>query len=145
MLALIAHSCSLSAGQVGPVTPFFNDTSAPEHENAETLGRALFDGQSFEEWADLFSINTFSVFFTTVAFLGLLDAGSKDVRGWTSSVVNITSVSGILKLAQNHVCIFWLAMHAAHIPTQFAYNAAKAAASQLTKMVPDPMGVAVLC
>jgi len=39
----------------------------------------------------------------TTAFLGLLDKGSRDVEGYTSSVVNITSISGILKIAQRHV------------------------------------------
>ena len=92
-----------SAGQTGPVTSWFEDPKAPQHESAETLGRALFDAQSFEDWGTLYNINAFSVFFATTAFLGLLAKGSEDVPGWTSSVVNITSVSGLVKLAQNHV------------------------------------------
>jgi hypothetical protein len=39
----------------------------------------------------------------TTAFLGLLDKGSQDFEGYTSSVVNITSISGILKTSQGHV------------------------------------------
>jgi hypothetical protein len=39
----------------------------------------------------------------TTAFLGLLDKGSRDIEGYTSSVVNITSISGILKISQTHV------------------------------------------
>lgn len=39
----------------------------------------------------------------TSAFLGLLDKGSRDIEGYTSSVINITSISGILKIAQRHV------------------------------------------
>jgi hypothetical protein len=39
----------------------------------------------------------------TTAFLGLLDKGSRDVEGYTSSVVNVTSISGILKISQGHV------------------------------------------
>ena len=95
--------CIRSAGQTGPVTPWFEDPNAPQRKDPETLGRALFDAQSFEDWANLYNINAFSVFFATTAFLGLLAKGSEDVPGWTSSVINITSVSGQVKLAQNHV------------------------------------------
>ncbi|OBZ68891.1 Rhamnolipids biosynthesis 3-oxoacyl-[acyl-carrier-protein] reductase [Grifola frondosa] len=113
------HILVNNAGQTGPVSLFFNDMSAPEHKDPETLGCALFENESFESWAGVYSINTFSIFFVTTAFLGLLAAGSADVPGYTSCVVNITSVSGVIKLAQDH----------------FAYNSAKAAASHLTKML----------
>ncbi|KAG5646530.1 hypothetical protein DXG03_003297 [Asterophora parasitica] len=45
--------------------------------------------------------------------------GSKDKAGYTSVVINVTSISGVIKLAQEH----------------FAYNSAKAAASHVTKML----------
>ncbi|KAF5315071.1 hypothetical protein D9619_007292 [Psilocybe cf. subviscida] len=112
------HILVNNAGQVGPYSQFFNDLSAPEHKDAETLGTALFNNESFEGWADLYKINSASIFFVTTAFTGLLAKGSKDVEGHWSSVVNITSMSGVIKLAQNHFC----------------YNSAKAAAAHLTKM-----------
>jgi NAD(P)-dependent dehydrogenase (short-subunit alcohol dehydrogenase family) len=80
-----------------------NDPSAPERKDAATLGQALFDNESFDAWADLYKINTFSIFFVTNAFLGLLDKGSREKEGYTSSIINITSISGITKLAQRHV------------------------------------------
>lgn len=92
-----------SAGQSGPCSMFFNDLSAPQHKDAGTLGRALFENESFEEWNQLYSVNTFSIFFATTAFLGLLAKGSEGGDGYTASVVNITSISGILKVAQDHV------------------------------------------
>jgi NAD(P)-dependent dehydrogenase (short-subunit alcohol dehydrogenase family) len=49
----------------------------------------------------------------------LLDAGSKSSPDFPSSIVNITSVSGVIRLAQNH----------------FAYNTSKAAAGHLTRML----------
>ncbi|KAJ8519006.1 hypothetical protein ONZ45_g3993 [Pleurotus djamor] len=115
------HILVNNAGQVGPTSPFFNDLSAPEHKDAETLGRALFENESFEQWSSLYNINTFSIFFVTTAFVGLLTKGSqeKESEGFTSSVINTTSISGIIKVAQNHFC----------------YNSAKAAASHLTKML----------
>ncbi|KAG6841696.1 hypothetical protein C0991_007966 [Blastosporella zonata] len=113
------HILVNNAGQVGPTSPFFNDLSAPQHKDAETLGTALFENESFSGWADLYTINTFAVFFVTTAFLGLLDKGSNDVAGYSSVVINITSISGVIKVAQDHFC----------------YNSAKAAGSHLTKML----------
>ncbi|KAI0263960.1 short-chain dehydrogenase [Gloeopeniophorella convolvens] len=113
------HILVNNAGVVGPVTPFLNDPQAPENKDAETLGNALFNDDGPEAWSALYTINTFSIYYTTTAFLGLLAKGSQDVAGHTSSVVNITSISGILKIAQRH----------------FAYNSAKAASSHLTKML----------
>ncbi|TFY81141.1 hypothetical protein EWM64_g2872 [Hericium alpestre] len=113
------HILVNNAGAVGPVHLFLNDRQAPEHKDAETLGTALFNNDSFDDWSKLYSINTFSIYYVTTAFLGLLDKGSRDFEGFTSSVVNITSISGLVKLAQDHFC----------------YNSSKAAASHLTKMM----------
>ncbi|PFH53910.1 hypothetical protein AMATHDRAFT_136133 [Amanita thiersii Skay4041] len=113
------HILVNNAGQEGPRSLFLSDASAPQRRDAETLGQALFDNESFEGWADLYSINTFSIFFMTTAFLGLLEQGSKDEPNWSSSVINVTSISGLIKVAQDH----------------FAYNSAKAAASHLTKLL----------
>lgn len=93
----------LSAGQVGPTSPFLTDPSAPELKDAETLGTALFNNETFQQWGDVYTINTFSMFFVTTALLGLLDKGSQDVAGWSSSVINITSISAVIKVAQGHV------------------------------------------
>jgi len=109
----VLHILVNNAGQVGPIT----DTTAPKYQDAETLGNALFN-ESPDAWADLYSVNTFSIFYVTSIFLGLLDKGSRQTPGYTSSVINIASISGITKLAQRH----------------FAYNSAKAAASHLTKL-----------
>jgi NAD(P)-dependent dehydrogenase (short-subunit alcohol dehydrogenase family) len=100
-----------------------NDNSAPERKDASTLGQALFDNESFDSWADLYKINTFSIFFVTTAFLGLLDNGSREKEGYTSSVINITSISGITKLAQRHVC---------DIPPVLPFTELKSASSVIT-------------
>lgn len=92
-----------SAGISGPLTPWFNDSSAPQHKDTETLGRALFDSASYNDWGSLFGINTSALHFVTTAFLGLLAEGSKDEALYTSSVINVTSISGNIKLAQNQV------------------------------------------
>ncbi|KAJ7288521.1 hypothetical protein C8J57DRAFT_1047080 [Mycena rebaudengoi] len=115
------HILVNNAGQVGPTSPFLGNASAPERKDAETLGQALFDNESPSQWADLYTINTFSIFFVTTAFLGLLDKGTRESQtpGFSSSVINITSMSGLIGLAQEH----------------FAYNSAKGAASHLTRLL----------
>ncbi|KAJ4501422.1 short-chain dehydrogenase [Lentinula lateritia] len=114
------HILVNNAGQVGPTSPFLTDPNAPEVKDGESFGSALFK-EDQQGWSDLYSINVFSIFFTTTAFLGLLEKGTKEcqIPGYTSSVINITSISGVIKLAQDHFC----------------YNSAKAAASHLTKML----------
>jgi len=93
----------LSAGQVGQISQFLKDPSAPECATAESLGSALFAHESFEGWSSHFSVNGASIFFVTNAFLGLLAKGGEEVPGYWSSVVNITSISGVIKVAQGHV------------------------------------------
>lgn len=88
---------------MGPRTGWLNDPQAPEHKDPETFGNALFNDDGPDGWADLYKINTFSIYYVTSAFLGLLAKGSADIEGYTSSVINITSISGLVKLAQNHV------------------------------------------
>jgi len=92
-----------------------------EHEDPESLRKALFDdaSASIEEWDDVFRTNTSQLFFMTTAFFPLLTRGSEVEHGYSSTVINITSISGIVKVSQHH----------------FAYNASKAAAIHLTKML----------
>ncbi|KAK0503881.1 short-chain dehydrogenase [Armillaria luteobubalina] len=92
------HILVNNAGQAGLMSLWFNDLTSPQQKDAEALGQALFS-ELEEEWVDVFAIN--------------------DQPGYTSSVINITSISAITKLAQQH----------------FAYNTSKSAASHLTKML----------
>ncbi|KAJ5894137.1 hypothetical protein N7495_005828 [Penicillium taxi] len=92
-----------------------------EHEDPQKLRKSLFEGASadIKEWDNVFRTNTSQLFFMTSAFLPLLSRGSEQEHGWSSTVINITSISGIVKVSQHH----------------FAYNASKAAAIHLTKML----------
>lgn len=91
-----------------------------ERTDPKALQEEFFHNKStVEEWEDVMRTNVTQLFFTTSAFLPLLSKGTEEERGWSSTVINITSISGILKTAQHH----------------FAYNASKAAAIHLTKML----------
>ena len=96
-------------------------TQTTEHDNANDLRKSLFDDPdaTIKDWEDVYRTNVPQLFFMTTAFLPLLKNGSKTHHGWSSTVINISSISGIVKTAQHH----------------FAYNASKAAAIHLTKML----------
>jgi len=108
-----------NAGIPGPKAP-------PEQESAEELKDRLWKGESVEEWQDTMKTDITSLYFTTVAFLPLLQAsiGSESNRGgpmerFGPSVITISSMSGIMRDSQGH----------------FAYNAAKGGAVHLTKLM----------
>lgn len=82
---------------------FFGQPDAPQHKDVETLGQALFDNESMEEWSKLYQINVAAIFFVSTAFMGLLAKGSEDVKDYWSCIINTTSVSGIMSQAQDHV------------------------------------------
>ncbi|KAI5887550.1 NAD(P)-binding protein [Schizophyllum commune H4-8] len=118
-----------NAGQSGPRSMWMSDASAPQNGDAEAFGMGLlaeeqgpFPSGTPEKkgnWADLFAINTLAPFSVTTAFLGLLAKGSERHGAYSASVINVTSMSGTLKLAQNF----------------FAYGASKAATAHLTKIL----------
>merc|ERR1711964_311501 len=91
----------------------------PESENATELKEALFKGESFQEWSDTYNTNVSAVYFTTVAFLPLLQAGRESFGHLSASVIVISSMSGIMRHAQGH----------------FSYNAAKGATVHLSKLM----------
>ncbi|KAJ5782384.1 Short chain dehydrogenase/reductase family [Penicillium paradoxum] len=98
-----------------------SNTQETEPEDPTQLRENLFDDPAvtFDEWDSVFRTNVSQIFFMTTAFLPLLQRGSERERGWSSTVINTTSISGIVKVSQHH----------------FAYNATKAAAIHLTKML----------
>ncbi|KAJ5757663.1 uncharacterized protein N7511_006357 [Penicillium nucicola] len=98
-----------------------NESQETEHEDAGRLRESLFEDSNatFAQWDDVFRTNVSQLFFMTSAFLPLLQKGSEMDHGWSSTVINTTSISGLVKVSQHH----------------FAYNASKAAAIHLTKML----------
>ncbi|KAL1738257.1 hypothetical protein HDZ31DRAFT_86211 [Schizophyllum fasciatum] len=73
---------------------------------------------SFWMCDDLFAVNAYPAFFVTSAFIGLLAKGATEHGAYSASVINVTSMCATVKIALSH----------------FAYSAAKAAASHLTRM-----------
>ena len=98
-----------------------SSTANTEAGDPKKLQQELFQHSSstFDEWEQVFRTNVTQLFFTTTAFLPLLQKGTDLDHGWSSTVINISSISGIVKTAQHH----------------FAYNTSKAASVHLSKML----------
>lgn len=96
-------------------------TMQTEAESAEEMKQNLFDNEksTMEDWTDVYRANVAQIFFMTTSFLPLLEKSSKRFPGWSGTVINVSSISGLVKTAQHH----------------FAYNASKGAAAHLTRML----------
>ncbi|KWU44198.1 short-chain dehydrogenase [Rhodotorula sp. JG-1b] len=115
------HILVNNAGIVGEVTQVGKEASGEE------LRDKFWEGQTYEGWENVFRTNVSSVFFTTAAFLPLLqrytfggDAAGKAIYDkYQTGVITISSISGLLKISQNH----------------FAYNSSKGATIHLNRMM----------
>lgn len=98
-----------------------SNTLTTEASSAEEMKKNLFDNSDshIEDWVDTYRTNVPQCFFMTTAFLPLLQKASDHQHGYSGCVINVCSISGIVKTAQHH----------------FAYNASKAAVIHLTKML----------
>jgi len=92
-----------------------------EAKTAEEMKQNLFDDESstIDDWVNTYRTNVPQLFFMTMAFLPMLQKASEHQHGYSSTVINISSISGIVQSSQHH----------------FGYNASKAAAIHLTKML----------
>lgn len=94
----------------------------PDKSDAQELKDKLWNGESVEEWDNTWRTDVTSVYFTTVAFLPLLQAAVEPkgpLERFGASVITTSSMSGIMRHAQGH----------------FAYNTAKGATVHLTKLM----------
>jgi NAD(P)-dependent dehydrogenase (short-subunit alcohol dehydrogenase family) len=91
----------------------------PDSEDASNLKAKLWENESPEKWNETYNTDVTAVYFSVVAFLPLLQAGTENHGHLAASVIVISSMSGIMRHAQGH----------------FSYNAAKAATAHLSKMM----------
>ncbi|KAF2461417.1 hypothetical protein BDY21DRAFT_368651 [Lineolata rhizophorae] len=91
----------------------------PAHDSANDLKARLWNNETPEAWNQVFNTNVTSVYFTTVAFLPLLQAGTDTHGHLAASVIVISSMSGLMRHAQGH----------------FNYNTAKGATVHLAKLM----------
>jgi NAD(P)-dependent dehydrogenase (short-subunit alcohol dehydrogenase family) len=95
------------------------EKAEPDEENATDLKAKLWNNETFEGWNETYNTDVTSVYFTTVALLPLLQAGTESHGHLSASVIVISSMSGIMRHAQGH----------------FSYNTAKGGTVHLTKLM----------
>ncbi|KAI1821547.1 NAD(P)-binding protein [Xylaria intraflava] len=104
-----------NAGTPGP-------KAEPEATEARDLRAQLWENESVEAWQENYETNVTAMYFTTVAFLPLLQAAMRPkgpLEPFAASVLTISSISGIVRHAQGH----------------FSYNTAKGATIHLTRLM----------
>lgn len=97
----------------------FSSAGQPNMEDAQSISEHFLKSEP-ESWADTFKTNVAGLFYMSMAFLPLLAKGREVTPGYTSSVINVTSISGFMKGSSNG---------------QFAYAASKAAATHVSRML----------
>lgn len=88
-------------------------------DDAESISQHFLKSEP-ESWADTFRTNVGSIFWMSMTFLPLLAKGKDVTPGYTSQVINVSSISGYMKGSSNG---------------QFAYASSKAAATHLGRML----------
>jgi NAD(P)-dependent dehydrogenase (short-subunit alcohol dehydrogenase family) len=97
----------------------FSANGQPDMKSAEAISKHLLKSE-VSDWQDTFETNITAQFFMSAAFLPLLAKGRNVTPGYTSSIVNITSISGLMKGSSSG---------------QFAYATSKAGFVHLTRML----------
>ncbi|KAF8538489.1 hypothetical protein BDD12DRAFT_885184 [Trichophaea hybrida] len=111
------HLLVNNAGVAKEKEPTSFSTGNVDFNNAESITTHLGKGTP-ESWAETFQTNVTAQYFTFVEFISMLAAGTKNTPGYSASIVNIASISGIMKGSSSG---------------QFTYAASKAAFLQLTQ------------
>ncbi|CAF9938072.1 hypothetical protein IMSHALPRED_000648 [Imshaugia aleurites] len=97
----------------------FSKAGTPDWTSAKAISEHFMQSEP-EQWAETFQTNLTAQFFTTMAFLPLLEKGRNVSPGYTSSVVNVASISGVMKGTSSG---------------QFAYATSKAGFIHMTRMM----------
>lgn len=104
-----------NAGVSGPKAP-------PDSTSADELHEKIWNTESVDDWQSVYQTNVTGVYFSTLAFLPLLQASISPSGPYpprSPSVIVISSMSGIMRHSQGH----------------FAYNTAKGATVHLSKLM----------
>ena len=92
-----------------------------ESKNAEEMRYNLFDEETntFDEWTEIYRTNVAATYFLSTACLPLLQKATEIHKGYSGCIINITSISGLVRISQHHP----------------AYNVSKAAQVHLSNML----------
>jgi NAD(P)-dependent dehydrogenase (short-subunit alcohol dehydrogenase family) len=116
------HGIQLLVNNVGIVrddATKFSSSGEPDMSSATAISEHFMKSE-VEAWEDTFRTNTTGAFFASMAFLPLLAKGGERTKGYSSQVINVSSISGQMKGSSRG---------------QFAYTASKAAITHLSRML----------
>lgn len=113
------HLLVNNAGIARDSNTSFSANGQPDMSSPEAISEHFMKSET-EQWEDTFRTNVTANFFMSMAFLPLLAKGRDVTPGYTSSVVNVSSISGAMKGTSMG---------------QFSYASSKAAATHLSKML----------
>lgn len=116
------HGIQLLVNNVGIVrddATNFLSAGEPDMSSATTIPEHFMKSE-VEVWEDTFWTNTTGAFFASMTFLPLLAKGGEHTKGYSSQVINVSSISGQIKGSSR---------------SQFAYAASKAAITHLSRML----------
>jgi len=97
----------------------FSSNGQPDFTDAEAISKHFLKSEE-QQWMDTFHTNVMGQYFMSMAFLPLLAKGREVTPGYTSSVVNVSSISGQMKGSSSG---------------QAAYASSKAAFTHLSRML----------
>jgi len=97
----------------------FSSNGEPDSKDANAVSKHFLNSEP-ESWADTFKTNVTGYFYMSMAFLPLLAKGGSRTEGYTSQVINVSSMSGQLLGSSGG---------------QFAYASSKAACTHLSRML----------
>ncbi|KAL8946825.1 MAG: hypothetical protein Q9222_006833 [Ikaeria aurantiellina] len=97
----------------------FSKAGKPDSKSAQSISDHLMASEP-EQWEQTFQTNITAQYFVTAAFLPLLAKGRDVTPGYSTSVVNVASISGVMKGSSMG---------------QFAYATSKAGLIHLTRMM----------
>lgn len=98
------------------IAPGKGETSV---DSAERLKAEFYDTTTEKEWLDVYQTNVVAPFLMSMAFLPLVAKSTEVNKGYSGTIVNISSISGHIRISQGH----------------FAYNSSKGATIHLNKML----------
>ncbi|KAJ6571738.1 dehydrogenase with different specificitie [Mycena capillaripes] len=93
--------------------------TTPDGKDAEEVKKNLFEPATVEQWTSVYATNVVGPYLMTTAFLPLLQRATDQHHGYSGTVINITSISGMMRISQG----------------QFPYNTSKSALVHLNEML----------
>ncbi|KAF2647576.1 NAD(P)-binding protein [Lophiostoma macrostomum CBS 122681] len=97
----------------------FSTAGEPDLTSAQSISDHFWASEE-QDWAATFKTNVGGAYWMSLAFLPLLAKGREVTPGYTSSIINVSSISGAMKGSSNG---------------QFAYASSKAAFTHLSRML----------